>query len=110
MEHMMIRILPALTIALLASGAWAQSSPPAVVYNAPLNPAVKLGGVKESSALAAGYNSFTQEQARARIAKAGYANVSPLKKDDTGLWQGTATRECKTVHVALDYKGNIASD
>lgn len=106
----MTRILSGLTMALLATGAWAQSSPPAVVYNAPLNAAVKLDGVKEGPVLAAGRNSFTQEQARARIAKAGYANVSPLTKDDTGLWQGTATRQGKTVHVALDYKGNIASD
>jgi hypothetical protein len=37
----------------------------------------------------------------------GFANVSSLKKDDTGVWRGRATKDGKTVDVSLDYQGNV---
>ena len=55
-----------------------------------------------------GANSFTEGEAKSRLEKAGYTDVSSLKKDDQGIWRGTASKNGKTVNVSLDYKGNIS--
>lgn len=47
---------------------------------------------KNSNAPVAGRNSFTEGQAKSAIEKAGYTNVSGLKKDDNGVWRGKAAR------------------
>ena len=39
----------------------------------------------------------------------GYTNVSGLKKDDKGVWRGTAMREGKSVDVSLDFEGNVVA-
>jgi len=54
-----------------------------------------------------GANSFTEGQARERIAKAGFEDVQGLKKDDQGIWRGQAKKSGQQVGVALDYRGNI---
>jgi len=54
-----------------------------------------------------GANSFTEDQARERIAKAGFQEVKNLKKDDSGIWRGQATKAGQAVAVALDYRGNV---
>jgi sporulation protein YlmC with PRC-barrel domain len=54
-----------------------------------------------------GANSFTESQARSRIEEQGFTAVTGLKKDDQGIWRGTAMKNGKTVSVALDYKGNV---
>jgi len=54
-----------------------------------------------------GANSFTESQARSRIEGEGFNGVSELRKDDQGIWRGTAMKDGKTVSVALDYKGNV---
>ena len=56
-----------------------------------------------------GANSFTEGQAQDRILAAGYSNVSPLTKDDKGIWRGTAEAQGKKVNVAVDYKGNVVT-
>jgi putative membrane protein len=56
-----------------------------------------------------GANSFTEGQAQDRILAAGYSNVSPLAKDDKGIWRGTAEAQGKKVNVAVDYKGNVVT-
>ncbi len=65
------------------------------------------GESRTASAPVSGRNSFTEGEARNRIEKFGYANVSSLKKDTTGVWRGTATKTGTTGDVALDYQGNI---
>ncbi len=55
----------------------------------------------------AGANSFTEGQARDRIAKAGYSNVQNLKIDNQGVWRGKAQKSGQEVNVALDYRGNV---
>src|SRR6478736_1044211 len=72
------------------------------------NPAVKDSKVHDVAAPAKGHSSFTEDQAKGRIAKAGYTNVGDLKKTDLG-WQGTATKGGKNVALTLDYKGNISA-
>jgi hypothetical protein len=57
-----------------------------------------------------GANSFTEGQAKDRaIAHGGVESVSGLKKDDDGIWRGTATQAGKTVEIAVDYKGNVVT-
>jgi hypothetical protein len=73
------------------------------------NPAMKSPDAMSSGPLAKGHNSFTKGQARSRIEKAGYSAVSGLTLDADGLWQATAMQNGQSVHVALDYKGNVAA-
>ncbi|MEN5083056.1 PepSY domain-containing protein [Bosea sp. TWI1241] len=54
-----------------------------------------------------GANSFTEGQAKSRLEANGYANVGALKKDDNGVWRGTATHSGAQVNVSIDYRGNI---
>jgi hypothetical protein len=56
-----------------------------------------------------GANSFTESQAKDRIEKAGFTQVSSLKKDDNGIWRGTAMRGGTQTNVALDYRGNVVA-
>jgi putative membrane protein len=58
----------------------------------------------------AGANSFTEAQAKDRIEKAGYANVTALKKDDQGIWRASAKQGEKQVNVALDFQGNVVAN
>ncbi len=57
----------------------------------------------------AGANSFTEAQAQDRIMAAGFTKVSALKKDDKGIWRGTASDATKTTDVAVDFKGNVVA-
>lgn len=76
--------------------------------NAGQNAAVKSPDTITWGDLAKGQNSFTASQARDRLEKAGYRNVTRLKLDADGLWLADATMNNEAVHVALDYKGNVA--
>ncbi|HWX47883.1 MAG TPA: hypothetical protein VNZ61_07510 [Roseomonas sp.] len=58
---------------------------------------------------AAGANSFTEGQARDRIAAAGYSDVQNLKKDDKGVWRGQAMQNGQRVDVGLDFKGQVVT-
>jgi len=58
----------------------------------------------------AGANSFTETQAKDRATAAGYSSVSALKKDDSGIWRGTASKDSKTVNIAVDFKGNVVTN
>ena len=54
-----------------------------------------------------GANSFTEGQAKDRAEAAGFTEVSALRKDDKGIWRGTAKRGSSQVNVAIDFKGNV---
>jgi hypothetical protein len=82
---------------------------PAADPSAPPNQVIKSPGDTSSAPLAKGRNSFTSNQAKSRIEHAGYTDVSMLAVDGDGLWQATAMRDGQSVHVALDYKGDIAA-
>jgi putative membrane protein len=89
--------LPILIPVLVALGggtiALAQSTPPPANKPAP----------------EAGANSFTEAQAKDRIAKAGFTGVTRLKKDDQGIWRGSAKKNGKQVNVSLDFRGNVTT-
>lgn len=72
-------------------------------------PAVATPDSNNPDAPVEGANSFTEAQAKERIAEAGYTDVSGLKLDDKGVWRGTATKDGKSVSVGLDYQGNIVT-
>lgn len=99
---------------MLAMAAIALSFSPALAQTQPApdgdTPAVATPDSTNPTAPVEGANSFTEEQAKSRIADAGYTDVSDLKLDDKGLWRGTAMKDAAPVSVALDYQGNVTSE
>ena len=89
---------------LLATGAFAQEA-----QTGSHNPAVKDSKAHDVGAPAKGHSSFTESQAKGRLAKAGYTNIADLKKTDAGAWQGSASKGGKSMTVTLDYKGNVTA-
>jgi hypothetical protein len=87
-----------------AAPAWAQA--PTMSSH---NPAVKSSAPAMVAAPAHGTTSFTRNQARGRLAKAGFTNLSHLTKDSSGAWMTTAMKGGQKVNVALDYKGNVTT-
>ncbi|RYB02663.1 hypothetical protein [Lichenibacterium ramalinae] len=120
-------LLPSLIVLTLAAGpALAQNATPASPGSGTMtnssNGAVNGSGnagsnvnasgtvnVLAMTALEKGANSFTEGQAKSRISSAGFTDVSDLKKDDQGIWRGTATRGGKQEQIGFDYKGNIGA-
>lgn len=90
-----------------ASTAYAQApanpdanTPAVTTPSAPRNPNAPVEGA----------NSFTEGQAKARIEKEGYSNVSGLTKDDKGVWRGSAMKDGKQTKVSLDFQGNVTTN
>lgn len=54
-----------------------------------------------------GANSFTPGEARRRIERHGFNQISELHKDSDGVWRGHAVKVGQRVGVWLDYKGNV---
>ena len=57
-----------------------------------------------------GANSFTEGQARSRLEKEGFSNLSALAKDKDGIWRGRASKGAQEQAVGVDYKGNIIAN
>jgi hypothetical protein len=91
-----------------APAAYAQTAGPAANPHAQ-TPAIASPSQNNPGAPAAGANSFTESQAKARIEAAGYSNVSGLVKDQDGVWRGKATKGGATSDVALDFQGNVVT-
>jgi hypothetical protein len=105
----MISIAGALSLGLAGVAAAQDQSAPTPDPAATQNPAVKSPKNMINAPLAKGHNSFTKAEARRRIHSAGYTDVKVESLDADGLWQATAMQKGQSVHVALDYKGNVAS-
>ena len=89
-----LTLIVPLVIALGVTGSpLAQTSPPKTDDKAPL----------------AGANSFTEGQAKNRIESAGFTQVTGLKKDDHGIWRGSAVQNGKQVTVSVDFRGNVVT-
>ena len=97
-----------ITVLIGAGGAFAQTTAPSANPNAS-TPAVASPNANKPGAPAAGANSFTEAQAKSRVEKAGYSNVSGLSKDKDGIWKGTASKGGTPVDVGVDYLGNVVS-
>ncbi len=76
---------------------------------APGNVAVDTKPTTGESGPTPGASSYTEDQARAAIEKAGYSELGPLNQNANGLWQGEATKDGKKVSVSIDYKGAITA-
>ncbi|USI73429.1 hypothetical protein [Sphingomonas morindae] len=96
-------VAAAVAAAFLAGSGFAQ---PAATSH---NPAIKNGAPTHTSGAAAGRNSFTQDQAKGRLEKAGYTGVGKLAKDKNGVWRGTAMKDGAKVSVGVDYKGDVVT-
>ncbi|MET3889084.1 hypothetical protein ABIE41_000160 [Bosea sp. OAE506] len=57
-----------------------------------------------------GANSFTEGQAKSRLEANGYTDVTDLKKDENGVWKGSAMNAGAKVGVSVDYRGNIVKN
>jgi hypothetical protein len=64
----------------------------------------------EAGAPLKGANSFTEAQAQDRALAAGFVTISSMKKDDNGVWRGTAMDGTKSVTIAVDFKGNVIAN
>jgi hypothetical protein len=104
--------LAAMAVSLFALTAIAQTKPSATppantgpgnsAVNAPNEPA-------KAGAPVAVANSFTESQAKSRIEDKGFSTVTNLKKDDTGVWRATATKDGKQHNVSVDFQGNVVA-
>jgi hypothetical protein len=104
----MMRLMSVAALALiLATGGALAQNPPA--NDGPNNKAINSKSENNPGAPVAGANSFTEGQARSRMESKGYTNLSGLKKDDKGVWRGTAMRGGKSVDVSLDFEGNVVA-
>jgi opacity protein-like surface antigen len=93
-------------LSMLALSATAATAQPANPKGS--TPAVSGKGTNPDAPVA-GSNSFTEGQAKSRIEAGGYQSVSDLKKDDQGVWRGTAIKDGKRVNVSLDFQGNVVA-
>jgi len=91
--------------ALVVSTSALAQNPPA--QSGPNNNAVNSSGQNNSNAPVAGRNSFTEGQAKSKIEKAGFTDVSALKKDDSGVWRGKASKSGSPADVSVDFEGNV---
>ena len=101
-------LMTAIALAAMAAGtAFAQNAP----NSSTTPPAVSTSNMdsKTTAAPVAGANSFTEAEARSRIEKDGYTDVTKLSMDTNSVWHGTAQKGGKPVSVALDYQGNVVS-
>lgn len=90
-----------------AVSAFAQTKPAANPDGS--KPAIATPESKNTTAPVEGANSFTEDQAKERLEKAGYSNVTNLKKAESGIWTASAMKSGMPVSVALDYQGNVAT-
>lgn len=94
-------------ISFASAAALAQEPPARAPAPEGAPPTIAPPGTPDRAVPVPGENSFTEEQARERIAEAGYTNVGPLSLDANGVWRGTAAKGGLTVNVAVDYQGNV---
>jgi hypothetical protein len=96
---------------LCAVAALAQTTPaPAVDHPSGGTGAATPGSADSvnSTSLVPGANSFTESQARDRLVHNGYEQVSALTKGKDGIWRGSAMKNGSTVHVGVDFKGDVS--
>jgi hypothetical protein len=99
-------LVTGVVLAFVAGGAMAQTPP---AQNGPQNSAINKSDStnRQVTAPVQGHNSFTEGEAKSRIEKRGFTNVSQLTKDPDGVWRGQAMKDGNQVDVSVDYQGNV---
>ena len=94
-------------LAVLASSAMGQTQKPPA-RDSPQNSAIDSqdSSHQQVNAPVVGVNSF-KGQARSRIEKMDFADITDLKKGDNGVWRGRAMKNGQMVDVRFDYQGNV---
>ncbi len=90
---------------------------PVVVPGTPAGTAAASGNANQAVATtqanalmpARGRNSFSRGEARRRLERRGFTDVSDLRKDGDGVWRGQASHAGAATGVWLDYKGNVGT-
>jgi protein CpxP len=54
-------------------------------------------------------NSYTQAQVEERLRAAGFTAIRDVRKDDDGIWRGSAELNGQAVEFGVDYRGSIAA-
>ena len=107
----MRKLLLTAVLVAVAFPALAQQQPAPPANRDTTTPAVNTpNSPPNPGAPVAGANSFTEAQAKSRIEAKGFTNVSGLKKDDAGVWRGSASQAGKSVTVSVDFQGNVVSN
>ena len=75
----------------------------------PRNEAVDTSPTTGETGPTPGASSYTEAQAKSAIESAGYTGVGVLTQNANGLWQGSATKDGKSVTVSVDYKGAVTA-
>ena len=107
MHRFKVAVLAGVASISLVGAALAQTSPAASLPVT--NPPMATAPSTDPNAPLPGANSFTETQAKERIEKAGFTQVSNLKKDDQGIWRAAAKQGDKQTTVALDFRGNVVA-
>ena len=109
------KAMDAATPEMKAPGGTEGAHPPADAMDKAV-PTMKSGDPSTNAAPEAGAtettpagNPFTMEDARKHLMQMGYTNVSELMKDAQGKWVGSATKDGKTVPVAVDVKAGVTT-
>lgn len=92
------------TCIFIPATAWAQST------QTTDKPAIATPDTANPSAPVKGENSFTQEQAQARMEEAGFSNIMGLTLDNEGVWHASGEKDGAPVMIKMDYQGNITSE
>jgi hypothetical protein len=98
----------ALAASLCLTGIAAAAAQPSTSPTA-TSPPMATAPSTDANAPLPGANSFTEAQAKERMEKAGFSQIINLKKDDQGIWRGTAMLNGKQTNVALDFRGNVVA-
>jgi hypothetical protein len=91
----------------LIAGVLALGILPATAQTSTTSPMPTPRAGVDTTAPLPGANSFTENQVRERLESNGFTGVTALRKDDQGIWRGTAMRNGTSTPVAIDYRGNI---
>ena len=75
----------------------------------PRNTAVDTTPTTGDAGPTPGASSYTEAQARSAIESAGFTGVGELTQNANGLWQGSATKDGKSVSVSVDYRGAVTA-
>jgi len=92
-----------------ATAAAGPADPGGAVSPPQANGAVNTDANATATDVAAASNSFTEGQAKGHIENAGYTNVTGLTKTPDGMWTAKATKDGKSMDVAVDFKGAVTA-